>query len=218
MKTLISILVLFSSSVFSNEIIGLFGIKLGETFSEELRTKVSLTDDDLFNLKDITTITEIKELDKLRNELFSVNNYLKSITSEVKPRLLNNSFNQYSVSLSPLDKKILSISAKGKNKKECKNVITFYKDYFFNKYKDYYPNLYISNIVDSTLNIYFSKSELDIVGDYIHVNFSCQKFNLRIKATNKVLTQRIKREEGYIIEKAIVKKINKLLNNDTSGL
>ena len=72
--------------------------------------------------------------------------------------------------------------------------------------------------MDSTLNIYFSKSELDIVGDYIHVNFSCQKFYLRIEATNKVLTQRIKREEGYIIEKAIVKKINKLLNNDTSGL
>ena len=213
MIRIIFLLFLFSSSVYSEEINGLFGIELGEVFSKELKDENSKSNNDFFNLNYIKTISEISELDKLKKKSFD-------ISSTIKPRILNSSYNNYSANISPLSKKILSITAYGKgmeNKELCKDFFKSYTEFFNDKYIKTYPSMLISHGISLDILI-ISFVRNDDNKSSLLMNISCNKKLISITLINPPLLKKIKNEDVAIIEKTIVEQRKKLTNTDTSGL
>ena len=246
MKTLIIILVLLSSSVYSEDLKGLFGIQLGKIFNDELKADDFNTENKIYDLESIKNINDINKLDKILEEIKWSNGYNIKIT----PKIFNDSFDTYSVTLSPATKKIIHINGSGKgmpNKKRCEDIYNFYTKFFREKYKDDYFSIGSrKGIDDSSFNIIFIKNKppkqetvnkkvIDLSKNLLTNTFqeaptkkldpsdrliaiNCNKKNLNISILNFGIFKKILLEEKELMENAILIQREKLTNSDTSGL
>ena len=142
-------LLLFNSSLFAQKIEGLFGIKIGEVLTKELMDPIP--DIIGFDLKSLENITSMQELKMIKEKVSRISNGYRYY---IKPRIPNKTFKIYTVLITPLEHKIVTIAANGKvEKSSCKPLSKEILKFFEEKYSEYE----IQNFMGTTKLLFITK-------------------------------------------------------------
>lgn len=250
MKKLILILILFCSPLLADEFEGLFGFKIGEelygfTFDRDMNdpTSIGLNLDYIMenHIKSLKTKDEkIKKLEQFRRTFSSYN---QKFEYWVLPKIPNEMFSKFRITISPLSKRIVYILAHGKMiETRCKqNRINIF-EFIINKYSSTYkPNSSWLLNTETRENIYLHKIEKtyqesedldsnEIIttdlqttsypNDIVEISISCANEMIYISAIDDEYYSSIRREESAMINERISLEIKKITKEDldTSGL
>lgn len=217
MKIFLYLLVfLISTSVYSDELKGLFGFKLMDKYPNIK----------LINFLDIQSASSVEELDEINRYAGGMIYYSadkgSGIIVEVTPIIKNDDFDKYFLRISPISGRIARIQAEGKNISEtrCKELKYLYSEHFKDKYGKKYTVSYRKKNENMKADI------IEISSNYISYDiwlqckpklmisiYSSETFKLISDETFNIMNDLIKR-------KSEIRKNEKLSNieGDTSGL
>jgi len=145
MKYIFLLVIFFSQNIFANEITGLFGAELGQK---------PVPSKEQFYIEEINKAKNIERLQEIKASIYNDD------VREFTPPINNKDFSEYSLVLSPVNKIILKILARGdgigfvnRTNKECEERFEFYSNFFRNKYEAFYYS--ISSFKDLTGEKYY---------------------------------------------------------------